>query len=110
MTVATADSTDRTYSRYRTYGVYSTHGMRRENGTRMNRRLHHLPFRALQFYTSYKASLKGIPTAWINPEYTTNGVRCMDIRSVRTATRSGSNAGRVPIKTTAIVVQASTSP
>jgi hypothetical protein len=34
MTVATADSTDLTYSRYRTNGVYSTHGMRRENGTR----------------------------------------------------------------------------
>ena len=43
-------------------------------GTRMNRRLHHLPFRALQFYTSYKASFKGIPTAWINPEYTSQ--RC----------------------------------
>jgi putative transposase len=39
-------------------------------GTRMNRRLHHLPFRALQYYTSYKASFEGIPTAWINPEYT----------------------------------------
>ena len=43
-------------------------------GTRMNRRLHHLPFRALQFYTSYKASFKRIPTAWINPEYTSQ--RC----------------------------------
>ena len=43
-------------------------------GTRMNRRLHHLPFRALQFYTSYKASFEGIPTAWINPEYTSQ--RC----------------------------------
>jgi transposase len=40
----------------------------------MNRRLHHLPFRALQFYTSYKASFKRIPTAWINPEYTSQ--RC----------------------------------
>ncbi|MFC4451343.1 transposase [Halorussus aquaticus] len=39
-------------------------------GTRMNRRLHHLPFRALQYYTSYKATFEGIPTAWINPEYT----------------------------------------
>jgi IS605 OrfB family transposase len=39
-------------------------------GTRMNRRLHHLPFRALQFYTSYKASFEGIPTAWIDPAYT----------------------------------------
>jgi transposase len=40
----------------------------------MNRRLHHLPFRALQFYTSYKTSFRGIPTAWINPEYTSQ--RC----------------------------------
>jgi IS605 OrfB family transposase len=39
-------------------------------GTRMNRRLHHLPFRALQYYTSYKAAFEGIPTAWIDPEYT----------------------------------------
>jgi len=42
--------------------------------TRMNRRLHHLPFRALQFYTSYKASFEGIPTAWIDPAYTSQ--RC----------------------------------
>jgi putative transposase len=39
-------------------------------GTRMNRRLHHLPFRALQYYTSYKAAFDGVPTTWINPEYT----------------------------------------
>lgn len=31
-------------------------------GTRMNRRLHHLPFHPLQFYTSYKAGFEGIPT------------------------------------------------
>jgi putative transposase len=43
-------------------------------GTRMNRRLHHLPFRALQYYTSYKASFEGIPTGWITPEYTSQ--RC----------------------------------
>jgi len=43
-------------------------------GARMNRRLHHLPFRDLQLYTSYKASFEGIPTAWINPEYTSQ--RC----------------------------------
>ncbi|MFO7834355.1 MAG: transposase [Halohasta sp.] len=43
-------------------------------GTRMNRRLHHLPFGALQFYTSYKAAFEGIPTVWINPEYTSQ--RC----------------------------------
>jgi IS605 OrfB family transposase len=43
-------------------------------GMRMNRRLHHLPFRALQYYTSYKASFEGIPTAWIDPVYTSQ--RC----------------------------------
>ncbi|WP_232702130.1 RNA-guided endonuclease InsQ/TnpB family protein [Halobacterium wangiae] len=43
-------------------------------GTRMNRRLHHLPFRALQFYTSYKAAFEGIPTEWIDPKYTSQ--RC----------------------------------
>jgi hypothetical protein len=36
-------------------------------GTRMNRRLHHLPFRALQYYTSYKTVFKSVPTAWIPP-------------------------------------------
>jgi IS605 OrfB family transposase len=39
-------------------------------GTRMNRRLHHLPFRALQYYTSYKSAFESVPTAWIDPEYT----------------------------------------
>ncbi|WP_435185748.1 RNA-guided endonuclease InsQ/TnpB family protein [Halobellus sp. EA9] len=39
-------------------------------GTQMNRRLHHLPFRALQSYTSYKAAFEGVPTVWIGPEYT----------------------------------------
>lgn len=43
-------------------------------GTQMNRRLHHLPFRAFQLYTSYKAAFVGIPTAWINPKYTSQ--RC----------------------------------
>jgi putative transposase len=43
-------------------------------GTRMNRRLHHLPFRALQYYTSYKATFAGIPTAWIDPYKTSQ--RC----------------------------------
>ena len=43
-------------------------------GTRMNRRLHHLPFRALQHYTSYKSAFEGIPTTWIDPEYTSQ--RC----------------------------------
>jgi IS605 OrfB family transposase len=43
-------------------------------GARMNRRLHHLPFRLIQLYTSYKAAFEGIPTTWINPEYTSQ--RC----------------------------------
>jgi IS605 OrfB family transposase len=43
-------------------------------GTRMNRCLHQLLFRAFQFYTSYKASFEGIPTAWIDPAYTSQ--RC----------------------------------
>jgi IS605 OrfB family transposase len=43
-------------------------------GTRMNRRLHHLPFRALQYYTSYKALFEGIPTGWIDPYKTSQ--RC----------------------------------
>ncbi len=43
-------------------------------GTLMNRRLHHLPFRALQYYTSYKAGFEGVPTTWIDPEYTSQ--RC----------------------------------
>ena len=43
-------------------------------GTRMNRRLHHLPFRALQYYTSYKASFEGIPTGRIDPYKTSQ--RC----------------------------------
>jgi IS605 OrfB family transposase len=43
-------------------------------GTRINRRLHRIPFRALQFYTSYKAVFEGIPTGWIDPRYTSQ--RC----------------------------------
>ncbi|WGI17472.1 transposase [Methanonatronarchaeum sp. AMET-Sl] len=49
----------------------------RENidyGTRMNRRLHHLPFNLIQSFVSYKAAFEGIPVAWINPEYTSQ--RC----------------------------------
>jgi len=71
----------------------------------MNRRLHHLPFRPLQDYTSYKAPFEGIPTAWINPEYTSQ--RClMSGHTERVkATRSGSSVGTVGIKTPVTVVQ-----
>ena len=41
-----------------------------EYGTRMNRRLHSLPFAQLQEFVSYKASWNGIPTDKVNPEYT----------------------------------------
>ncbi|WP_435099074.1 RNA-guided endonuclease InsQ/TnpB family protein [Halorubrum sp. N11] len=55
-------------------------------GTRMNRRLHHLPFRSLQHYTSYKAAFEGIPTAWINPEYTSQ--RCPMCRHTERSNRN----------------------
>jgi IS605 OrfB family transposase len=39
-------------------------------GTRMNRRLHSLPFAALRDMVTYKASWKQIPSDDVNPEYT----------------------------------------
>jgi IS605 OrfB family transposase len=43
-------------------------------GTRMNRRLHSLPFAALQEMVSYKAAWEGIPSDDVDPEYTSQ--RC----------------------------------
>jgi len=43
-------------------------------GTRMNRRLHSLPFAALQEMVSYKAAWNGIPSDDVDPEYTSQ--RC----------------------------------
>ena len=43
-------------------------------GTRMNRRLHSLPFAALQNMVSYKAAWDGIPSDEVDPEYTSQ--RC----------------------------------
>ncbi|ADD07642.1 transposase, IS605 OrfB family (plasmid) [Natrialba magadii ATCC 43099] len=43
-------------------------------GTRMNRRLHSLPFAALREMVSYKASWRGIPSDEVDPEYTSQ--RC----------------------------------
>ena len=43
-------------------------------GTRMNRRLHSLPFASLQDMLSYKAAWAGIPTVKTDPEYTSQ--RC----------------------------------
>ncbi len=38
-----------------------------EYGLRMNRRLHHLPFRALQFCTSHRSAFEGIRSDAIGP-------------------------------------------
>ena len=43
-------------------------------GTRMNRRLHSLPFATLQEMVSYKAAWEGIPSDDVDPEYTSQ--RC----------------------------------
>jgi putative transposase len=43
-------------------------------GTRMNRRLHSLPFAALQEMVSYKAAWEGVPSDEVDPEYTSQ--RC----------------------------------
>lgn len=43
-------------------------------GTRMNRRLHSLPFKAIQEMVSYKAAWEGIPSDNVDPEYTSQ--RC----------------------------------
>jgi len=44
-------------------------GMRKRirYGKRMNRRLHTLPYRRLQFYIEYKAKLVGLPVVYVNP-------------------------------------------
>ena len=43
-------------------------------GTRMNRRLHSLPFAKLRSFITYKAALEGIPEDDVDPEYTSQ--RC----------------------------------
>ncbi|MDR5657675.1 transposase [Halodesulfurarchaeum sp. HSR-GB] len=43
-------------------------------GTRMNRRLHSIPFAALQEMVSYKAAWNGIPSDEVDPKYTSQ--RC----------------------------------
>jgi IS605 OrfB family transposase len=45
-----------------------------EYGTRMNRRLHSLPFAKLRDFISYKAAWTGIPSADVDPSYTSQ--RC----------------------------------
>ena len=43
-------------------------------GTRMNRRLHFLPFAALRDMAAYKSAWNGVPSGDVNPEYTSQ--RC----------------------------------
>lgn len=52
--------------------VEDLNGMRDsiDYGTRMNRRLHSIPFHALRTFVSYKAAFAGIPTVPIEPAYT----------------------------------------
>jgi IS605 OrfB family transposase len=45
-----------------------------EYGTRMNRRLHSLPFAKLRDFITYKAAWQGIPSDDVDPEYTSQ--RC----------------------------------
>ena len=49
-------------------------GMRKgiRYGKRMNRRLHSLPYRKLQFYIEYKAKLVGLPVVYVNPYKTSS--------------------------------------
>lgn len=41
-------------------------------GKRMNRRLHSLPYRKLQFYFEYKARLNGLSVEYVNPRRTSS--------------------------------------
>ena len=47
-------------------------GKRKRYGKRMNRRLHTLPYRRLQFYIEYKAKLVGLPVIYVNPRGTSS--------------------------------------
>ena len=54
-----------------------------EYGTRMNRRLHSLPFAALRTMTSYKAAWDGVPSDDVDPAYTSQ--RCPRTSCLHTA-------------------------
>lgn len=49
-------------------------GMKRKisYSKRINRRLHSLPYRKLQLYIEYKASLEGLPVIYVDAEYTSS--------------------------------------
>lgn len=56
-----------------------------EYGTRMNRRLHSLPFAQLQDFVSYKAAWNGIPSVKIDPAYTSQ--KCLSCGHTERANR-----------------------
>jgi len=56
-------------------------------GTRMNRRLHSLPFAALQEMVSYKAAWLGIPSDDVDPEYTSQRCPRTDCQHTERANR-----------------------
>ena len=56
-------------------------------GTRMNRRLHSLPFAALQEMVSYKASWEGIPSHKVDPEYTSQQCSRTECQHTESANR-----------------------
>jgi transposase len=51
-------------------------------GTRMNRRLHSMPFAALREMVTYKANWRGVPSDEVNPEYTSQ--RCPRTKCLHT--------------------------
>jgi len=56
-------------------------------GTRMNRRLHSLPFSKLQEMVSYKAAWQGIPSDEVDPEYTSQRCPRTDCQHTERANR-----------------------
>jgi IS605 OrfB family transposase len=58
-------------------------------GTRMNRRLHSLPFRKLRKFITYKAAFQGIPSEDVNPEYTSQACSLTACEHTTRANRRG---------------------
>jgi len=57
-------------------------------GTRMNRRLHSLPFRKLREFITYKAAFQGVPSDKINPEYTSQACSLTECEQTTRANRN----------------------
>jgi putative transposase len=58
-------------------------------GTRMNRRLHSLPFRKLREFITYKAAFQGIPSGEIDPEYTSQACSLPECEHTTRSNRQG---------------------